>query len=99
MVLVALYTAIGGLKATFLTDYFHTLIALVLMIYFTLATLASEPVGGIHGLYDKVLAKSNLIHIHGNFEGSLLSFKSQGAIKWGLILRICNLSLVIMVRV
>jgi Na+/proline symporter len=89
---------VGGLKATFLTDYLHTLIALILMIYFTIATLTNENIGGIHGLYDKIVANAHRVHIPGNFEGSLITFKSKPAILWGLILRMCNLSLVVMVR-
>jgi urea-proton symporter len=51
-----LYTAVGGLKATFLTDYLHTLVALILIIYFTLTILTHEAVSGLYGLYDKVVA-------------------------------------------
>lgn len=51
-----LYTAVGGLKATFLTDYLHTLVALILIIHFTLTILTYEAVGGPQGLYDKVMA-------------------------------------------
>lgn len=53
---MVLYTAVGGLKATFLTDYLHTLVALVLIIYFTLSILTHDAVGGLYGLYDKVMA-------------------------------------------
>ena len=72
---VVLYTAVGGLKATFLTDFLHTLIALVLLIYFALAVLTNEHVGGPAGLYDKVKAAD--WYIDGNYKGSLLSFKSE----------------------
>ncbi|KAE9368327.1 hypothetical protein N431DRAFT_547364 [Stipitochalara longipes BDJ] len=80
---VNLYTAVGGLKATFLTDYLHTAIALVLIIYFTLSVLTNEAVGA-----DNKIA--------GNYEGSLLNMKSSGAIIWGLILKFGNLALVVM---
>lgn len=93
--LVMLYTAVGGLKATFLTDFFHTTIALILLIFFTLSVLTNEHVGGIGGLYDKVKALD--VKIDGNYKGSLLSFKSHSAIIWGIVLRIGNLALVVMV--
>ena len=48
---VVIYTAVGGLKATFWTDFLHTTIALTLLIYFTVAVLTNEHVGGISGLY------------------------------------------------
>ncbi|KAJ5659888.1 hypothetical protein N7507_006339 [Penicillium longicatenatum] len=93
---VVLYTAVGGLKATFLTDYLHTTIALILIIYFTLAVLTNSAVGGLSGLYDKVVATAGENYISGNYEGSLLTFKSKGAVIWGLILKFGNLALVVM---
>ncbi|KAI1500810.1 Sodium:solute symporter family-domain-containing protein [Biscogniauxia marginata] len=93
---VVLYTAVGGLKATFLTDYLHTLVALILIIYFTFATLTHDAVGGLGGLYDKVMATASENFIAGNYEGSLLTMKSREAIIWGLILKFGNLALVVM---
>ncbi|KAJ2972048.1 hypothetical protein NQ176_g7380 [Zarea fungicola] len=93
---VVLYTAVGGLKATFLTDYLHTTIALILIIYFTLSVLTNDAIGGLHGLYDKVVASAADNYIPGNFEGSLLTMKSKNAIIWGLILKFGNLALVVM---
>ncbi|KAL6903918.1 Sodium:solute symporter family domain-containing protein [Trichoderma evansii] len=93
---VVLYTAVGGLKATFLTDYLHTAIALILIIYFTLSTLTHDAVGGLGGLYDKVMATASENIISGNYEGSLLTMKSIDSIIWGLILKFGNLALVVM---
>ncbi|KAI0883489.1 Sodium:solute symporter family-domain-containing protein [Annulohypoxylon maeteangense] len=93
---VVLYTAVGGLKATFLTDYLHTTIALVLIMYFTLSILTHEAVGGLSGLYDKVMATAAENYIPGNYQGSLLTMKSKDAIIWGLILKFGNLALVVM---
>ncbi|KAI1092403.1 Sodium:solute symporter family-domain-containing protein [Rostrohypoxylon terebratum] len=93
---VVLYTAVGGLKATFLTDYLHTTIALILIMYFTLSILTHEAVGGLSGLYDKVMATAAENYIPGNYQGSLLTMKSRDAIIWGLILKFGNLALVVM---
>lgn len=93
---MVIYTAVGGLKATFLTDFLHTTIALNLLIYFTVAVLTNEHVGGISGLYNKVSALN--VQIDGNYAGSLLTFKSHDAIVWSVVLRIGNLALVVMVR-
>lgn len=95
---MVLYTAVGGLKATFLTDYLHTTIALILIIYFTLTILTHEAVGGLGGLYDKVIATAPENLIARNYQGSLLTMKSVDAIIWGLILKFGNLALVVMVR-
>lgn len=65
----------GGLKATFLTDFLHTLVALILLIYFSLAVLTNEHIGGVSGLYEKVKAAND--YIPGNYEGSLLTLKSK----------------------
>lgn len=92
------YTAVGGLKATFLTDFLHTAIALILIIYFTLAVLTNPHIGGLGGLYEKLQATASENYISGNYDGSLLTFKSKGAIVWGLILKFGNLALVVMVR-
>lgn len=94
---MVLYTAVGGLKATFLTDYLHTAIALILIIYFTLAILTHDAIGGLSGLYDKVIATASENYIKGNYQGSLLTMKSKDAIIWGLILKFGNLALVVMV--
>ena len=91
---VVLYTAVGGLKATFLTDFLHTTIALILLIYFSLAVLTNEHVGGPSGLYAKVKAAN--WYIDGNYRGSLLTFKSEPAILFGLVLKFGNLALVLM---
>ncbi|OOF93555.1 hypothetical protein ASPCADRAFT_508668 [Aspergillus carbonarius ITEM 5010] len=93
---VVLYTAVGGLKATFLTDFLHTTVALILIIYFTLSVLTHPAIGGLAGLYDKVVATASENYIPGNFDGSLLTMKSKGAIIWGLILKFGNLALVVM---
>ena len=92
---VVVYTAVGGLKATFLTDFVHTTIAIILLIYFTLSVLTNEHIGGAGGLYDKVKALD--VYVDGNYNGSLLSFKSRSSIIWGVILRLGNLALVTMV--
>ena len=67
----------GGLKATFLTDFLHTTIALILLIYFAIAVLANEHIGGISGLYQKVKAAD--VYIEGNYMGSLLTMKSKSS--------------------
>lgn len=92
---MVLYTAVGGLKATFLTDFFHTAIALVLILWFTFGVLLHEQIGGLYGLYDKVMALED--RVSGNYAGSLLTMKSKGGIMFGLDLAFGNLALVVMV--
>lgn len=70
---------------------------MILIIYFTLAVLTNDAIGGLGGLYEKVAATASENYISGNYEGSVLTFKSKGAIIWGLILKFGNLALVVMV--
>ncbi|ANB11783.1 Dur3p [Sugiyamaella lignohabitans] len=93
---VILYTVVGGLKATFLTDYLHTTIALILIMFFTISVLVNEHIGGLSGLYDKLQATAHLHPIPGNYQGSLLTIKSPDAVMWGLTLKFGNLALVVM---
>ncbi|CCH46511.1 Sodium/glucose cotransporter 1 [Wickerhamomyces ciferrii] len=96
---VLLYTAVGGLKSTFLTDYVHSFILLIILCYINTAAISSEHIGGIDGLYDKIIKKEaagELRHIAGNFKGSFLTAKSQGAVFFGLIHSIGDTGLTIM---
>ncbi|KAM0817350.1 putative Urea active transporter 1 [Seiridium cardinale] len=58
--------------------------------------LYTAVVGGLYGLYDKVMATAAENYIPGNYERSLLTMKSRDAIIWGLILKFGNLALVVM---
>ncbi|KAF2429081.1 SSS family solute:Na+ symporter [Tothia fuscella] len=91
---VVIYTAVGGLKATFLTDFLHTTIALILLAYFSIAVLTNEHIGGVHSLYEKVKAAN--VNVPGNYEGSLLTMKSRSAVLFGVVLKFGNLALVLM---
>ncbi|KAJ4344125.1 hypothetical protein N0V95_006329 [Ascochyta clinopodiicola] len=91
---VVIYTVMGGLKATFLTDFLHTVVALILLIYFSLAVLTNKHIGGVSGLYEKVKATND--YIPGNYEGSLLTLKSKSSVLFGLVLKFGNLALVLM---
>jgi hypothetical protein len=62
-----------------------------------LSVLTSEHIGGLYGLYDKVLVAEKGNWIEGNYLGSLLTFKSKGAFLFGLVLKFGNLALVFMV--
>ena len=93
---VMCYTVVGGLKATFLTDYFHSLIALIILVYFNTAVISSDKIGGISGLYDKVIKHEGDRYIEGNYKGSFLIGKSQGAIFFGIIHCVGDFGLTVM---
>ena len=77
-----------------LTQNNSTTIALILLTYFSLSVLTHEKIGGLSGLYDKVMAAED--YIAGNYQGSLLSAKSKGSILFGIVLKYGNLALVLM---
>ncbi|KAH7255150.1 Sodium:solute symporter family-domain-containing protein [Fusarium redolens] len=93
---VVLYTLVGGIKATFLTDYIHTFAILILSCWLTAKVITSESVGSIGRLYDLVVdAQSNHV-VEGNYEGSLLTMTSQQGIYFAIILLTSNFGAVVM---
>lgn len=93
---VLLYTTVGGLKSTFLTDFLHTFILLIILCYVNTAVLLSPHIGGIDGLYKLVLEHEDDRYVEGNYNGSFLTGKSQGALFFGLIHTLGDLGLTVM---
>jgi SSS family transporter len=95
---VLCYTVVGGLKATFLTDYIHTFIALIIFMYFGTAGVSNGIVGSIGDLYEQVVQyqESSGLYIKGNYMGSLLTMKSKGSWYFGLIHNIGDTGLSVM---
>ncbi|EAZ62922.1 urea transport protein [Scheffersomyces stipitis CBS 6054] len=93
---VLLYTVVGGLKATFLTDFVHTLILLLVLCYLNTSVLTSDQIGGLDGLYNALVKKDGERYIEGNFDGSILTGKSKGALFFGLILTAGNFGLTVL---
>ncbi|KAH9991095.1 urea active transporter [Xylariaceae sp. FL0662B] len=93
---VALYTFVGGIKATFLTDYMHTFTILVLLCYFTAKAFSVDAIGSIGHLYDLLQAASEQHPVSGNQDGSYLTMTSKGAMLFGIIHILTNFGLVIM---
>ncbi|KAJ8096709.1 hypothetical protein POJ06DRAFT_283903 [Lipomyces tetrasporus] len=79
---VVIYTLFGGIRATFLTDYIHTVIILVIILIFAFSTYASSDVLGSPGKVWEILSQLSQEHpVAGNAEGSYLTMRSkEGAI-------------------
>jgi SSS family transporter len=77
-----IYTMVGGIKATFLTDYVHTLAVLIIILYFAYITfLKSSLLGSPSIMYDLLVNASQIHPVEGNADGSYLTMRSkQGAI-------------------
>ncbi|KAJ9668420.1 urea active transporter [Coniosporium apollinis] len=79
---VVLYTMFGGIKATFLTDYAHTVVILVIILTFAFTAYATNDVLGSPGrVYDLLVEASARHPVEGNAGGSYLTMQSkEGAI-------------------
>ncbi|MDE2588431.1 MAG: sodium:solute symporter family protein, partial [Patescibacteria group bacterium] len=83
---IVIYTFVGGLKATFLADYANTIFLFVAVLVFVAAIyFTSQPIGGIEGIYHKLVAAAVTKPIQGNSHGSYLTMASNGALLFGII--------------
>lgn len=79
---VVIYTMFGGIKATFLTDYVHTVILLVIILTFAFTTYATgDRLGSPRAVYDALTDLASRTPVAGNAGGSYLTMRSkEGAI-------------------
>lgn len=79
---VVIYTMFGGIKATFLTDYVHTVILLVIILTFAFTTYATgDRLGSPRAVYDALANLASHTPVEGNAGGSYLTMRSkEGAI-------------------
>lgn len=76
---VVLYTVFGGIKATFITDYMHTIVIIVIIFVFAFSTYAiSDQLGSPGKVYDILTAAARANPVSGNSGGSYLTMKSRG---------------------
>ena len=80
--LAVLYTLFGGIKATFLTDYVHTVALLIIIFLFAFTAYATNDYLGSPGkVYDLLVEAAKNHPVAGNEGGSYLTMRSQeGAI-------------------
>lgn len=84
---VVIYTLLGGIKATFLTDWTHVVIIYVIMITFLFRTYAtSDLIGSPQKMWDLLVEAGNKYPVEGNKAGSLITFTSYNGGLFGLIL-------------
>lgn len=75
---VVLYTLFGGLKATILTDYVHTLMILIIIMLFAFTAYATSPILGSPGkVYELLVAAAQRHPVPGNAQGSYLTLSSS----------------------
>jgi Na+/proline symporter len=93
---VALYTFVGGIKATFLTDYMHTTIILIILCFFSVKAWTLPEIGSIGNLYELVNTATEQTPIAGNHNGTYLTMTSKNGILFGILHLLANFGLVIM---
>jgi SSS family transporter len=75
---VVLYTMFGGIRATFITDWVHTVILLIIIFIFAFTCYSTNAILGSPGaVYDALVAASTRHPVDGNAQGSYLTMKSR----------------------
>ncbi|KAL1936746.1 hypothetical protein VTP01DRAFT_880 [Rhizomucor pusillus] len=83
---VIAYTLFGGIKATFLSDYSHTLVILIIILYLVFTVYTSSPlIGSVERMYDMLVAAAERNPIPDNAQGSLLTMSSLQALMFGIV--------------
>jgi len=79
---VIMYTMFGGIKATFLTDWVHTFILLIIILIFAFSAYATnEVLGSPNKVFDLLVKAAHDHPVEGNAGGSYLTMQStEGAI-------------------
>ncbi|APA09623.1 hypothetical protein sscle_05g043930 [Sclerotinia sclerotiorum 1980 UF-70] len=79
---VVMYTMFGGIKATFLTDWVHTFMLLIIILIFAFSAYAtSDVLGSPKAVFDLLIKAAAEHPVEGNSGGSYLTMKSsEGAI-------------------
>ena len=79
---VVMYTIAGGIKATFLTDYVHTVMILIIIFIFAFTAYTTNVnLGSPRKVYDLLVEAAKRHPVEGNAGGSYLTMRSkEGAI-------------------
>ncbi|CAM9012197.1 unnamed protein product [Wickerhamomyces anomalus] len=84
---VTIYTLFGGIKATFISDYVHTVIIFIILLMFIFVTYAtSDKLGSPGALYDLLVIAAKEEPVAKNHEGSYLTMTSVNGGLFGLVL-------------
>ncbi|KAI7481991.1 solute symporter family transporter [Hortaea werneckii] len=87
---VCVYVILGGLRATFLCDYSHTLVLMVIILYFMFtAYTTSDLIGSPSRMYDLLQQAAARRPVSGNKDGSYTTLKSNYGLVFGVI-QLCS---------
>ncbi|KAF8934407.1 urea active transporter [Dissophora ornata] len=83
---VIIYTLFGGLKATFIADYSHTVVIMIIVLLFSFTAYATSDLIGSPGKMYELLQQAAALHpVDGNHEGSYLTMASSQGLMFGII--------------
>ncbi|EXJ68056.1 uncharacterized protein A1O5_08671 [Cladophialophora psammophila CBS 110553] len=87
---VVAYVLMGGLRATFLCDYSHTLILMVIILYFMFQVYCTDDlIGSPSRMFELLKKAATLRPVAGNQDGSYMTLKSNNALIFGVI-QLCS---------
>ncbi|TVY15500.1 Urea active transporter [Lachnellula arida] len=87
---VCVYVVLGGLRATFLCDYTHTFIVMIIILYFMFSVYTSNAlIGSPTAMFDLLKKASIARPVEGNQDGSYLTLKSNYGLIFGVI-QLCS---------
>lgn len=87
---VCAYVILGGLRATFICDYSHTLILMIIILYFMFNAYAVSPLIGSPGEMYELLKRAGAQRpVAGNEDGSYVTLKSNFGLIFGVI-QLCS---------
>ncbi|KAK4554155.1 hypothetical protein LTR86_008682 [Recurvomyces mirabilis] len=87
---VCTYVILGGLRATFLCDYSHTLILMVIILFFMFHAYAtSDLIGSPSKMFDLLQEAAVQRPVAGNEKGSYTTLRSNYALVFGVI-QLCS---------
>lgn len=83
---VILYTAAGGLKATFLASYIHTTVIYIALVIFVFKIYVTDPdLGSPSEVYRKLRKVEEVNPVEDNMDGSYVTMLSRGGLIFGVI--------------
>lgn len=87
---VAVYTVTGGLRATLIADYVHTVGLLVIILYFFFRVWTGHGlIGSLSHMVERLEHAARIKPVAGNAGGSYLTMRSQGGLLFGII-NVCS---------
>ena len=80
------YVVVGGMRATLLCDYVHTSVLFVVILFFMFKVYASsEKIGSPEVMWELLQAAASKNPVVDNAGGSYVTFRSKGALIFGII--------------